>query len=185
MKWLSDFLRDKDKITNTISGVIFAVPFLILLFYWGVLDNIQLSGSLDVKTLGFVAVVFLLSGDQVKIDWRKRSKKDFEETDTEHKATMAKCDSIKFTDVDYDLGKQYENKLNKETQHKYNVKYTDSILAQIDRKINKLIRKGATVEEVEVYSILTGMKVYDPSSLTFARAAADFKGNDYAIRSTK
>lgn len=149
MEWLSEFLRDRKKIRNVISGIIIGIPFLILLFYWGVLDNFELTRDLDFKTLGFISLVFVLSGDQVKIDWRRRSKEDFEDTDIEHKATIKECDSLIFTDEDYKLGKAYEDKLNKETQHKYNVKFTDTQIAKLDRKINKLIRKNSKVEEVE------------------------------------
>ncbi|WBK39937.1 hypothetical protein [PinkBerry-associated phage LS06-2018-MD08] len=80
MEWLSEFLRDRKKIRNVISGIIIGIPFLILLFYWGVLDNFELTRDLDFKTLGFISLVFVLSGDQVKIDWRRRSKEDFEDT---------------------------------------------------------------------------------------------------------
>lgn len=149
MKWLNDFLRDKDKIRNTISGVIIGVPFLVLLFWWGVLENIQITKDFDFTTLGFISLVFVLSGDQVKVDWRRRSKKDFEETDKEHETTIVDCDSIVFTDDDYSLGKEYVDKLNAETRHQYNVKYTDKLLLKLDRQINKLIRKGKPIKEVD------------------------------------
>ena len=149
MKWLNDFLKDRDKIRNTISAVIIGVPFVVLFFYWGVLENIQITRDFDFKTLGFISLVFVLAGDQVKVDWRRRSKQDFEQTDIEHKSTMDLLDAIEFIDEDYSQGKAYVDKLNDKTRHQYNVKYTDKQIAKLDRQINKMIRKGKSVDEVE------------------------------------
>ena len=151
MKWISDLLKNKKALQNILSGILFGVPILALLLFWGVLQHIDFAGTdLDFTTLGFVAIVFLLSGDQVKIDWRRRSKDDFEEEDEEHRKTIAECDAINFIDKDYKLGYQFVKNLNAETQLKYNVKYTEKIIKGYQKKKNKLIRKGAKISEIEL-----------------------------------
>jgi hypothetical protein len=149
MKWFKDFLNDPQAIRDTISGIILGVPFIVLLFYWGVLDSLTIDDlNLEVSTISFIALVFLISGDMAKVDWRRRSKEDREQ-DEEIAELITANDEILFTEKDDEQGYRLIDELNEQTQARMNVELTKKKIKRLRNKRAKLLRKNAPIEELK------------------------------------
>jgi hypothetical protein len=149
MKWFKDFLNDPQAIRDTISGIILGVPFIVLLFYWGVLDQLTVDDlNLELSTISFIALVFLIAGDMAKVDWRRRSKEDREQ-DEEIAELIVENDSIEFTEKDDEQGYKLIDELNEQTQARMNVELTKKKIKRLRNKRAKLLRKNAPIEELK------------------------------------
>ena len=149
MKWFKDFLNDPQAIRDTISGIIIGVPFIVLLFYWGVLDKLTIDNlNLEVSTISFIAIVFLVAGDMAKVDWRRRSKEDSEQKD-EISSLIIENDEILFTEQDDEQGYKLVDELNEQTQHRMNIELTKNPINKLRNKRAKLLRKNAPIEELK------------------------------------
>jgi hypothetical protein len=165
MKWFKDFLNDPQAIRDTISGIILGVPFIVLLFYWGVLDSLTIDDlNLEVSTIGFITLVFLVAGDMVKVDWRRRSKEDREKEDDESDLSdlIKENDAIEFTEKDDEQGYKLVEELNENTQARMNVELTKKPINKLRNKRAKLLRKNAPIDELKKLQVKIDKLVKTP-----------------------
>jgi hypothetical protein len=149
MKWFKDFLNDPQAIRDTISGIILGVPFIVLLFFWGVLDGLTIEDlNLELSTIGFITMVFLVAGDMAKVDWRRRSKEDREQDD-EIAELIIENDSIEFTEKDDEQGYKLVDELNENTQARMNIELTKKPINKLRNKRARLLRKNAPITELK------------------------------------
>jgi hypothetical protein len=162
VKWFKDFLNAPQAIRDTISGIILGVPFIVLLFFWGVLDGLTIDDlNLEVSTIGFITLVFLVAGDMVKVDWRRRSKEDSEKKD-EISELIKENDEILFTEKDDEQGYKLVEELNENTQARMNVELTKKPINKLRNKRAKLLRKNAPIEELNKLQVKIDKLVKTP-----------------------
>jgi hypothetical protein len=164
MKWLNDLLGNKKQMRDIITGTIIAVPVLILIFYFGVLQNIEVTKlKLSLATISFAAIIIFVGNDRLKFNIRERAKEDVEDKDEETKALIKENDDIVFTREETTLGYRYAAKLSKDTQHRANIKYTETKIYKLEKKRRKLISRNASLDKVNV--ILEQIKALEETPL--------------------
>jgi hypothetical protein len=164
MKWLNDLLGNKKQMRDIITGTIIAVPILILIFYFGVLQNIEVTKlKLSLATISFAAIIIFVGNDRLKFNIRERAKEDVEDKDVETKALIKENDDIIFTREETTLGYRYAAKLSKDTQHRANIKYTETKIYKLEKKRRKLISNNASLDKVD--NILEQIKALEETPL--------------------
>ena len=164
MKWLNELLGNKKQMRDIITGTIIAVPVLILIFYFGVLQNIEVTKlKLSLATISFAAIIIFVGNDRLKFNIRERSKEDVEDKDEDIKSLISENDNIIFTREETTLGYRYATKLSKDTQDRANIKFTETKINKLEKKRRKLISKNGSINEIK--KILSAIKYLEENPL--------------------
>jgi len=147
MDWLNKFLKD-EVLTDLISAIKFVTPIIVLLFYWGFLENIDIGG-LKLSMISIVAIIFMWGIDGIRLDWRKRGyQKAFDES--EELQNLAKqISEIEFDESDDLIGEDYARNKTLSAQEKSDKLKTSKEITKLKRKKYELLKKGKQAEHIE------------------------------------
>lgn len=145
MSW-KDIFKD-EVVKDLISVIKFATPIVVLFFYWGFLENINI-GNLRLSMISVVAIIFMWGIDGIRLDWRKRGYERAVEESEELKQLITDIESIQFDESDSDLGELYAEHKTLEAQDRANKIKTSKAVEKLKRQKYNLAKKGKNTESL-------------------------------------
>jgi ABC-type multidrug transport system fused ATPase/permease subunit len=147
MKWFDNIFDNRKLMRDIILGVVIGIPIVLFIFYFGILDNIEITKfRISLATVSFIAVIYFFGLQAIKENIRARSKEDYEEKDEDTKANIEKLEAIKINERDVKQGYEFVKQLNIDVQHMANVKFTETKVKKLRKKRNKLIVKNKEID---------------------------------------
>lgn len=138
LEWFNEFLNDDKLMKNVRTIIIFVLPFVLAIMYWGYISSLKFE-NINFKTIGALTIIYIISLHSARIDIKKRAKDDEIENDTELKDIEEQISNANF-EVKHDhFGLEFVDNLNRQIQDKANNIKTQIEINKIQRKMRKLI----------------------------------------------